>query len=70
MSTQKIPPADRVDRAVASVRAAVRRLGGLLDDEDPATVETVGAALAGIGPFAVGPLAAALARSPSPWNRA
>jgi hypothetical protein len=58
------------DRAVASIRAAVGRLALLLGDEDPATVEAAVMALGAIGPFAVGPLAAALPRGPSPRHRA
>jgi hypothetical protein len=58
------------DRAVASIRAAVGRLALLLGDEDPATFETAAMALGAIGPFAVGPLAAALPRGPSPRHRA
>ena len=58
------------DRAVASIRAAVGKLALLLGDEDPATFETAAMALGAIGPFAVGPLAAALPRGPSPRHRA
>ena len=58
------------ERAVASIRAAVGRLALLLGDEDPATVEAAAMALGAIGPFAVGPLAAALPRGPSPRHRA
>jgi hypothetical protein len=58
------------ERAVASIRAAVGRLALLLGDEDPATCETAAMALGAIGPFAVGPLAAALPRGPSPRHRA
>jgi HEAT repeat protein len=58
------------DRAVANIRAAIGRLALLLGDEDPATVEAAAMALGAIGPFAVGPLAAALPRGPSPRHRA
>jgi HEAT repeat protein len=58
------------DRAVASIRAAVGRLALLLGDEDPATFETAAMALGEIGPFVVGPLAAALPNGPSPRHRA
>jgi HEAT repeat protein len=58
------------DRAVASIRAAIGRLALLLGDEDPATVDAAALALGAIGPFAVGPLAAALPRGPSPQHRA
>jgi HEAT repeat protein len=58
------------DRAFASIRAAVGRLALLLGDEDPATFETAAMALGAIGPFAVGPLAAALPMGPSPRYRA
>ena len=58
------------DRAVASIRTAVGRLALLLGDEDPATFETAAMALGAIGPFAVGPLAAALPKGPSPRHRA
>jgi HEAT repeat protein len=58
------------DRAVARIRAAIGRLAVLLGDEDPATVEAAAMALGAIGPFAVGPLAAALPRGPSPRHRA
>jgi HEAT repeat protein len=58
------------DPAVASIRAAVGKLALLLGDEDPATFETAATALGAIGPFAVGPLAAALPKGPSPRHRA
>ena len=58
------------ERAVAGIRAAVGRLGLLLGDEDPATAEAAAMALGAIGPFAVGPLAAALPKGPSPRHRA
>ena len=58
------------DRAVARIRAAVGRLALLLGDEDPATFETAAMAVDAIGPFAVGPLAAARPRGPSPRHRA
>jgi HEAT repeat protein len=61
---------DPADRAVAGVRAAIVRLALLLGDEDPATVEAAAMTLGAIGPFAVGPLAAALPRGPSPRHRA
>jgi hypothetical protein len=52
------------DRAVASIRAAVGRLALLLGDEDPVTFET-----AAMARGAVGPLAAALPKGPSPRHR-
>jgi HEAT repeat protein len=58
------------DRIVASIRAAVGRLALLLGDEDPVTSETAATALGAIGRFAVGPLAAALPKGPSPRHRA
>ena len=58
------------DQAVASIRAAVGRLALLLGDDDPATFETAAMALGALGPFAVGPLAAALPKGPSPRHRA
>ena len=58
------------DRALIGVRAAVVQLALLLGDEDPATVEAAVMALGAIGPFAVGPLAAALPKGPSPRHRA
>src|SRR6187397_773559 len=58
------------DRAVASIRAAIGRLALLLGDEDPATVDAAATALGAIGPFAVGPLAAALPKGASPRHRA
>jgi hypothetical protein len=58
------------DQAVASIRAAVGRLALLLGDDDPATFEAAAVALGAIGPFAVGPLAAALPKGPSPRHRA
>jgi len=57
-------------QAVACIRTAVSRLALLLGDEDPATSETAAIALGAIGPFAVGPLAAALPKGPSPRHRA
>jgi HEAT repeat protein len=58
------------DRAIARIRAAVGRLALLLGDEDPATADAAAMALGAIDPFAVGPLAAALPRGPSPRHRA
>ena len=58
------------DRALISVRAAVVQPALLLGDEDPATFEAAAMALGAIGPFAVGPLAAALPKGPSPRHRA
>src|SRR4051812_45905843 len=66
----KAEPPDRVDRTVKGVKAAVGRLVGLLGDEDEAVVRKALAALEEVGPFAVGPLAAALPRAPSPRHRA
>jgi HEAT repeat protein len=48
----------------------VGQLALLLGDEDPATFETAAMALGALGPFAVGPLAAALPKGPSPRHRA
>ena len=62
--------ANPADQAVARIRTALGRLALLLGDEDPATSETAAMALGAIGPFAVGPLAAALPRGPSPRHRA
>ena len=58
------------DRAVATIRAEVRKLALLLGDEDPATVDAAAMALGAIGPFAVGPLAAALPKGPTKRHRA
>ena len=58
------------DRAIADIRTAVGRLALLLGDDDPATFEAAATALGAIGPFAVGPLAAALPKGPSPRHRA
>src|SRR4051812_41897656 len=60
---------DRVDRAVAGVRAAVGRLIPLLCEEDAATFAKAAEAMMKIGPFAVGPLATALERAESPRDR-
>jgi hypothetical protein len=57
------------DRAVACIRAAAGRQPCCLGDEDPATFETAAMALGAIGPFAVGPLTAALPKGPSPRHR-
>jgi hypothetical protein len=57
------------DRAVANIRAAVGQLALLLGEEDPATFETAATALGAIGAFAVGPMAAALPKGPSPRHR-
>jgi HEAT repeat protein len=62
--------ANPADRAVDRIRTALGRLALLLGDEDPATVEAAAMALGAIGPFAVGPLAAALPKGPSPRHRA
>src|SRR4051794_13811459 len=67
-SARRKPSPDRVDRALAGVRAAVGRLVGLLDDPDPAAVGRAAVALADVGPFAVGPLAAALQRCAAPGD--
>jgi HEAT repeat protein len=64
------PPPDRVDQALASARRAIGRVVDRLGDEDEAVVEKAAVALSEIGPFAVGPLASALTRSPSPRHRA
>src|SRR4051794_29088043 len=72
MTALKAPkkvPSDPVDRAVASARLAVGRLIRLLCDEDRTTVEKAAGALAEVGPFAVGPLAAALPRAESARDR-
>jgi HEAT repeat protein len=58
------------DRAVVRIRAAIGQLAMLLGDEDPATFDTAATALAAIGPYAVGPLAAALPKGPSLRHRA
>jgi HEAT repeat protein len=62
--------ANPADRALISVRAAVIKLALLLGDDDPATAEAAAMALGAIGRFAVGPLAAALPKGPSPRHRA
>src|SRR5437660_6762641 len=64
------PTGNPADRAVAGIRAAVARLALLLGDDDPATVDAAATAVGAIGPFAVGPLAAALPNGPSPRHRA
>ena len=61
--------ADEVDRAVAAARRAVGRLAGLLGDEDPDVLRKAAAALAEIGPFAIGPLSSALRRAKEPRHR-
>jgi hypothetical protein len=61
---------DRVDRALASARRSVGRLVALLGEEDQAVLEDAARGLAGFGPFAVGPPAAALPRAVSPRHRA
>jgi HEAT repeat protein len=63
------PVPDQVDRAVGSIKAAIGRLVKFLGDDDPEIVMKAAAALDGIGPFAVGPLATALSRSASPRHR-
>ena len=60
---------DQVDRALADARRAIGTLGDLLDDEDQATLEKVARAMEEIGPFAVGPLAAALPKARSVGHR-
>jgi len=65
----KMTKPDRVDRAVASVSAAVGRLIRLLCDEDRATFDKAAEALMAVGPFAVGPLSTALARAESSRDR-
>src|SRR4051812_24206175 len=67
---QKKSPPDRVDQDLADARAAVGRLVGLLCDEERATVEQAAGALEEIGPFAVGPLVAALPEATSTRERA
>src|SRR5947209_1166951 len=67
--TKKARP-DRVARAMANIKTAVGRLALLLADEDPATAGKAAEAVAEIGPFAVGPLTAALPKGPSPRHRA
>jgi HEAT repeat protein len=62
--------ANPAERAVARIRTAVGHLALLLGDEDPATFDAAAMALGAIGPFAVGPLAAALPKGPSPRHRA
>ena len=64
----KAPP-DEVDEAAAATKKAVGRLARLLGDEDRAVLLKAASALAEIGPFAVGPLAAALPRASSPRHR-
>jgi HEAT repeat protein len=63
-------PDVKVARAVASVRRAIGGLVRLLGDEDFAVVEAAIPALVALGaPAAVGPLAAALPRAPTPRHR-
>src|SRR4051794_4468708 len=69
MTRPKKSPPDPVDRAVASARAAVGRLIQLLCGADGVMVEKAAGALVEIGPFCVGPLAAALPRAESPRDR-
>jgi HEAT repeat protein len=65
----KSAPPDQVDRAVGGIRRSVGRLVALLGDDDAAVVAKALTALDGVGPVAVGPLAAALPRAPSPRHR-
>jgi hypothetical protein len=60
-----------VDNAVAAAGRAIGRLVALLGDSDTAVMAKAAMALASLGaPAAVGPLAAALPRAPSPQHRA
>jgi hypothetical protein len=65
MSATTKPKPDQVDRALADARRAIGKLVQLLDDEDGAIVAKAARALEEVGPFAVGPLAAALPRAGS-----
>ena len=67
---RKKPQLDQVDRAIVAVERAIGRLVALLGDDDPAVMERAALTLAEIGPFAVGPLAAALPRAASSRHRA
>src|SRR4051794_30810178 len=69
-ATAKRTLPDRVDRAMANIKTAVGQLALMLGDEDQATAGKAAEALAAVGPFAVGPLAAALPKGPSPRHRA
>src|SRR3954449_247645 len=70
VTRRKQPQLDQVDRAIVAVERAVGRLVSLLGDDDPAVLERAALALAEIGPFAVGPLAAALPKAASSRHRA
>ena len=63
---QKTAKPDEVDRAVLAARKAVGRLVKLLSEDDPGLVQRALHALGELGPFSVGPLAAALPRAASP----
>jgi len=67
---RKVATQDEVDRAVDGINRSIGRLVAFLGDEDDAVVEKALRALAEVGPFAVGPLAAALPRAPAPRHRA
>src|SRR3954467_3726912 len=69
VTRRKQPQLDQVDRAIVAVERAVGRLVALLGDDDPAVMERAALTLAEIGPFAVGPLAAALPRAASSRHR-
>jgi hypothetical protein len=63
-SPLEVSPQVQVDRTVSSIGAAIRRLTLLLDTE-PEVAEQVALELTKIGPYAAGPMAAALRRSKS-----
>jgi hypothetical protein len=58
-------PKDEVDLATAALRRAVGRLIRLLGHDDPRVVTRAALALHELGPYAAGPLAAALPRAGS-----
>jgi hypothetical protein len=70
MRTRTEQTLDRADRALAAVRRGVGELVELLGDEDQAVIEKAALALGEVGPYCVGPLAAALPRARSPRHRA
>jgi HEAT repeat protein len=54
----------------ASLSVAIGRLAELLADDDPTVAARAAEALAEVGPYVVGPLAAALRRAKPPRHRA
>jgi hypothetical protein len=70
MTTTTKQTLDQADHAVAALGGSVDELVWLLGDEDVAVVEAAAAALDGVGPDCLGPLAAALPRARSARHRA